>query len=90
MVLAGVQGLGVVVPPGGEHVVALALARPAIGLDLHSANGLKITHLVKQYTSSIFVLFSDDGFRIFCQCCLSKVTIHSVHITRIFVSSDRS
>ena len=57
MVLAGVQGLGVVVPPGGEHVVALALARPAIGLNLHSANGLKITHLVKQYTSIFCVVF---------------------------------
>ena len=57
VVLAGVQGLGVVVTPGSEHVVALALARAAVGLDLHSANGLKITHLVKQYTSIFCVVF---------------------------------
>ena len=33
-----ISGLSVVITPGGEHVVALSLARPSIGLDFDSSN----------------------------------------------------
>ena len=38
MVDGEVSRLGVVVPPGSEHVVPLALARAPVHLDLHSAH----------------------------------------------------
>ena len=46
---ARIQGLSVVVTPGGEHLVSLALAGAAVGLDLDATNRLKDikTHLFK-------------------------------------------
>ena len=40
MMFARVQGLRVVVTPGGEHLVSLALAGAAVGLDLDATNRL--------------------------------------------------
>ena len=37
---ARIQGLRVVVTPGGEHLVSLALAGAAVGLDLDATNRL--------------------------------------------------
>ena len=35
-----IQGLSVVISPGGEHLIALALAWTSVGLDLDATNGL--------------------------------------------------
>ena len=50
MVGGKVLGLGVVVPPGSEHVVPLALARAPVHLDLHSAH-LQLKDMVRRKNS---------------------------------------
>ena len=42
---SSVEGLGVVVSPGGKHIISLALAGASVGLDLYSTNGLEIENL---------------------------------------------
>ena len=41
MVFSSVEGLSVVVTPGGEHIISLALAGASVGLDLDAANRLQ-------------------------------------------------
>ena len=40
MIFARVQGLRVVVTPGGKHLIAIALAGASVGLDLDTTNRL--------------------------------------------------
>ena len=40
MKFARIQGLSVVITPGGEHFISLALAGAAVGLDLDATNRL--------------------------------------------------
>ena len=48
MMFARIQGLRVVITPGGEHLVSLALAGAAVGLDLDATNRLvKDTTFIK-------------------------------------------
>ena len=42
MVFSSVEGLSVVITPGGEHLISLALAGASVGLDLDAANRLQI------------------------------------------------
>ena len=35
-----IQGLSVVITPGGDNLIALALAGASVGLDLDATNGL--------------------------------------------------
>ena len=44
MMFARIQGLSIIITPGGEHVIALALAGAAVGLDLDATNRLRITN----------------------------------------------
>ena len=40
MMFGCIQGLSVVITPGGEHLIALALAGASVGLDLDATNRL--------------------------------------------------
>ena len=42
---SSVAGLGVVISPGGKHLISLALAGASVGLDLYTTNGLEIENL---------------------------------------------
>ena len=42
MVFSSVKGLGVVISPGGKHLISLALAGASVGLDLDATNRLKM------------------------------------------------
>ncbi len=42
MVFSSVEGLSVVITPGGEHFISLTLAGASVGLDLDATNRLKI------------------------------------------------
>ena len=41
MVFSSVEGLSVVITPGGEHLIALTLAGASVGLDLDTTNRLE-------------------------------------------------
>ena len=60
MMFARIQGLSVVITPGGEHLVSLALAGAAVGLDLDATNRLGkdiMTHLLKLWVSFTILFF---------------------------------
>jgi hypothetical protein len=40
VVFSSIKWLGVVISPGGEHIIALALAGASVGLDLDTTNRL--------------------------------------------------
>lgn len=40
MVFSSVEGLSVVISPGGKHLISLALAGASVGLDLDATNRL--------------------------------------------------
>ena len=42
MVFSSVEGLSVIISPGGEHLISLALAGASVGLDLNATNRLEI------------------------------------------------
>ena len=42
MVFSSVEGLSVVISPGGKHLISLALAGASVGLDLDATNRLKM------------------------------------------------
>jgi len=42
VVFSSVKGLGVVISPGGKHLISLALAGASVGLDLDATNRLKM------------------------------------------------
>ena len=42
VMFSSVEGLGVVISPGGKHLISLALAGASVGLDLDATNRLKI------------------------------------------------
>ena len=45
MMFSSVEGLSVVISPGGKHLISLALAGASVGQDLYSTNGLEIENL---------------------------------------------